>query len=174
MKIEWAAGMIENRLRHYSHPVIPPSRLMPTFCTLLPFRSRLICQFLRRHRFLVTACRFLYPWSGLNPPLSLHPHRGLNFQAIAKKFRELRREMMRESDAFSGNLWANKGSQPGDGPCLPLLFYPPQHFLLFIITVTTQKQNQLSKFDFDLGGRGGDGGNIRNPRLCLIYFHNKM
>lgn len=33
-----------------------------------------------------------------------------------------------------------------------------------------QKQNKLSKFDFDLGG----GGNIRNPWLCLIYFHNKM
>lgn len=30
---------------------------------------------------------------------------------------------MRESDAFSGNLWGNKNSQPGDSPnLLPLTF----------------------------------------------------
>lgn len=143
------------------------------FCTLLLFHNCLICRLLWPHRFLVTICLFLYPWSGLNPPLSHHPHRSLNFQAIAE-FRELQREMMRESDAFSGNLWANKSSQPGDAPCLPLLFYPPNIFLFLSSLSQYKSRTNWVNLIFIWGEGGGGWGNIRNPLLRLIYFHNKM
>lgn len=81
------------------------------------------------------------------------------------------RKMMRESDAFSGNLRGNKKSQPGDSPNLfPLTF---GFFFFLIINDALQKQNKMTKWDFDWGEKT-EQGKSRNPLLFLIYFLNTM